>query len=256
MPQRASNTKWNGSSDASFNGFAAFPELTARAALIINGWSTIEAHLGRVFGTLIGAKQPATMSMYSAVRSAEVQRDIFKAACTELLPIRYAKLAHACLDVIHRASGTRNRLAHWIWSVSTDPAIEALLLVEPRHLWKVHARQIRHIKNERLRRRIGAAEFWNRMPVVAADEIWMYTVTDLKREVEAIEYAGRIADGLRLLVDSDVLRRRTIYRWLNAEPDLQKALRDIQKKRSKPKTQSRLEQRGKAGQTKRPKPGS
>jgi hypothetical protein len=246
MPRRASQTKWNGSSEFGNAVLIRFPNITAVAAGILAGWTVTEARLGQMFGTLIGAKQPVTMSMYSAVRSFEVQRDLIKAACTELMPQRYAMLAAACLDVVYKVSGTRHRLAHWVWGMSTDPDLTALLLVEPRSLWRLHVSLTRHWSNPRVRKRLGA-DFLLKSPKLDPEDIWLYTFNDLQGEVAEVDRAYRIVDALIQLVGSDAVRRRAIYRWLCSEADLQSALKKV--KKNWPRNRSILRApRGKAPQ--------
>ena len=78
--QRATHVKWNGNYFFGSDCLINKPDHTVLVATVIAGWSATEQHLGRAFGSLIGAKQPVTMSMYSAIRSFEVQRDLIKAS--------------------------------------------------------------------------------------------------------------------------------------------------------------------------------
>ena len=105
------------------------PELGALVAKVIAGWSITEAHLGNAFAALIGARLPAAMSMYAALRSFDAQRDVFNAAARELMPKRYADIVEVTITVISREARERHKFAHWIWGwppKSTQPISAAL----------------------------------------------------------------------------------------------------------------------------------
>ena len=193
MPaQRGSHIKWNGNYSFGNECLIAFPEHGALVAATIAGWAATEAHLGRVFGSLIGAKQPVTMSMYAAVRSFEVQRDIIVAACKELLPIRYAQMAAACMNVIQKASQTRHRFAHCVWGASADPQLIALLLVDPKIFWRLHVDQKRYHNNKRGSgsiERVGPVQFVANMKYLDLDDVWVYTLKDLQEARTSVDRA-------------------------------------------------------------------
>lgn len=229
MAQRASNVTWNGTYIFGSEALTTKPEHAMWVAATIAAWAATEQHLGRVFGSLIGAKQPVTMSMYAAVRSPEVQRDIIKTACAELLPKRYAMMAAAGLDALYKVSQPRHHFAHWLWGMSVDPAMDALLLVEPRHFWHLHTAQTRHFRKTPPPR-IGALNFHLRTPRLNHDDIWVYKLSDLKDAHERMDHAFRIAEALNQLVSSsNAPRRRAIYQMLSAQPDVQTALRAVKK---------------------------
>ncbi len=241
--QRGSQSQWDGQCFFGTDALTKFPELGALVAATIAGWSMVEAHLGRMFGSLIGAKRPVTMSMYSAVRSFEVQRDIIKAASVELLPRRYAMLVSACLDVMLAASKTRHRFAHWVWGASTDPSLPALLLVDPRHFWSLHVAQVRHWNDRRGKNaieRVGPYTFKNTIPKLNLYDVWVYTQPSLIHEKERIDRSYRIAEALRQLVISDVARRREVYRWICSEHDIEAALTKVKSNWPKSRSQSRV----------------
>ena len=218
--------KWSGNYFFGNEALIGMPEYGSLVSAVIAGWSITEAHLGRSFAALIGAKQPITMTMYSAARSFEVQRDLVQAVVDEVLPRRYADLFRAALVVMGRAALHRHRFAHWVWGVSADPNLTALLLVEPKHLWNLTAAQIKHSK--RHQRKIGEANqllqmFEPNFPRLRHQDILVYRLNDLQDARGQVERAYRISVALRQLVDSKGARRRTIYHWLMSEADIRSA---------------------------------
>jgi hypothetical protein len=225
MAQRASNVSWNGNYVFGSDTLLSKPEHAAWVAAGVAAWAATEEHLGRVFGSLIGAKQPVTLSMYTAIRSPEVQRDIVKAACVELLPKRYAMLAAACLEQLYKISKERHQFAHWIWGMSADPALNALLLVEPRHFWMLHAARTRH-----WRKNANMGLSLLRQPHLSHEDIWVYKLSDLKDVHQRMDRAYQIADALeRLVASSSNPRRQAIYRMLSGQPDIQSALTRVKR---------------------------
>jgi hypothetical protein len=212
------------------------PEFGSLVAAVIAGWAITETHLGRTFASLVGAKQPVTMSMYEAVRSFETQRDLLRAAATEVLPRRYANLFGAALSVIKHAASDRNKFAHWVWGASADPDLNALFLVEPKQFWKLTTTQLRYWKKKRGKdtiERVGPVRFAAQVPRLDAQHIYVYRIKDLQSARDRVERAYRIADALRQLVDSGIERRRMIYQWLRDDPDIHLALQKSKKKASK-----------------------
>jgi hypothetical protein len=119
------------------------PELGALVAFVIGGWSIIQTYLGTTFGILIGARQPAAMSMYAEFRSFEVQRTLLVTAARDLLPMRYADIVEVTLIVLGRANKTRHEFAHHLWGASLDIP-NALLLAEPKGFWQAGVREIKY----------------------------------------------------------------------------------------------------------------
>jgi hypothetical protein len=228
MPQPASTVKWNGNYLFGNEVLIAKPAFGTLVAAVIAGWSTTETHLGRTFATLIGTKQPVTMSMYEAVRSFEIQRDLLRTAANDVLPKRYATIMDVSLSVLTRAASDRNKFAHWVWGASADPELDALFLVEPKHFWKLAVAQIKHSKKGL---GMGALNFVATQPRIDREHIYVYRLNDLQQARERVERAFWIADRLRALVEvKKGTRRRVIYGLLCAEPDIQKTLADRKKK--------------------------
>jgi hypothetical protein len=240
MVNRATNVRWNGNYIFGSDTLIAQPQLSALVAATIAGWAVTEAHLGRTFAALIGAKHPVTLSMYAAVRSFEVQRDILLAAAREALPPRYAMVFSAALSVLLGAAKHRHQFAHWIWGSSADPGLPALFLVEPKHFWSLDAARIRFdAKHARVAKIDGVptVTFFANRPQLSRDHIHVYRLKDLEEARHSVERAYRIANALRDLVAPNAPRRRAIHRWLCAEPQIQKALAKVKKDwpRSPPK---------------------
>jgi hypothetical protein len=106
----ASNIRWSGNYVFGSDVLTNMADHGAVVAAVIAGWSVTEAHLGRTFATLIGAKQPAAMSMYAAARSFEVQRSLLEAAVDDVLSKRYAALFRAAFVVLNRSARYRHSL--------------------------------------------------------------------------------------------------------------------------------------------------
>lgn len=225
--QPATKVKWNGNYIFGNTQFAAFPEHSAEIAAVIAGWSIVEASLGRAFATLIGAKQPVAMTMYSAARSFEVQRALLEAAVDDVLAPRVALLFKIVLVVIYRAAAHRHRFAHWVWGASTDPDFTALLLVEPKHYWTLTAKQLRYWGRNRSNPDLFF--FPEDIRNIAREHVLTLRLDDLKRARAEIERAYKLADALREFVGETGARRRAIRKWLEADSEIQKALEKAKK---------------------------
>lgn len=221
-PQPVSTMKWNGNYVFGNNVLINLPEYGSQVAAVIAGWAIIEATLGRTFATLIGARQPVAMSMYSAARSFEIQRELFMVAVDAVMPKSYAELIGATLVVVNRSAIHRHRFAHWIWGASADPALVALFLVEPKNFWNVTAAQTRFWQK---RGGLGVAyAFHPDMPQLPRNHIAVYRLTDLKEIVAELERAHSLVDRLRGLVASKTPMRRSIASWLRNQADILSAL--------------------------------
>lgn len=230
--QRATNVKWNGNHIFKTDGLADHPEYGCLVATVIAGWAMTETQLGQAFATMIGTKQPVTLSMYSAVKSFEVQQELLRTAACEVLPKRYAMLFHAGLMALNQASHERHRFAHWVWGRSADPDLHALFLVEPKHFWQLEAARRKYFTDKRRKvtiERSGSVEFHFNQPRIEREHIFVYRLKDLQDAGDRIERAFRIAASLRGFVGADIPRRRAIYRTLCSWPDIQSALKKVKK---------------------------
>jgi hypothetical protein len=233
--QPASQRNWNGSYRFGKDVLIDMPEYGSYVAAVIAGWSLIEAQLGRTFAALIGAKQPVTMSMYSAVRSFDVQKSLLEAAVDDRLPKRNALFFRAALTVINRAAIHRHRFAHWIWGASADPAMTGLLLVEPKNFWNVTAAQIKYW-NKKGKAQLEAGSrmaFQVGLPRLAHEHIYVYELKDLKDCRKQVERALYIADELRNFANSRSKKRREIYRLLTADDEICTALKKAKTEKAK-----------------------
>jgi hypothetical protein len=233
--QPASQRNWNGSYRFGKDVLIDMPEYGSYVAAVIAGWSLIEAQLGRTFAALIGAKQPVTMSMYSAVRSFDVQKSLLEAAVDDRLPKRNALFFRAALTVINRAAIHRHRFAHWIWGASADPALTGLLLVEPKNFWNVTAAQIKYW-NKKGKAQLEAGSrmaFQVGLPRLAHEHIYVYELKDLKDCRKQVERALYIADELRNFANSRSKKRREIYRLLTADDEICTALKKAKTEKAK-----------------------
>jgi hypothetical protein len=201
------------------DGLAVRPEQATLVARAIAGWAVTETHLGHIFGFLIGASKPATMSMYAAMRSFDVQRTLLQTAAQELLRPRYADMLFAVLIVLGRAATVRHQFAHWIWGSSQDIP-DALLLAEPKTFW--------HMRVERIR-------YWRRIkdvdgtvllnePGIDRSTVMVYRTKDLLEVCERMELSYRYAEALYQMISSKTARRRTIYDRLCDVPEIATAL--------------------------------
>lgn len=202
--------------------------LTALVTTAIAGWSSVQAFLGHTFAELIGGKTPVTMSMYAAFDSFAVQRQMLLTAAKELLPERHYEVFRLTLKVVEAAGIERHRFAHWLWGISTDPkfSTKILLLVDPRHSWKVRVANIRHW------RRPAKNVLWQEInqPRLDPSEIRAYTAADLGRVCRQMEVAARLAAALSDLVRAKPKQRLLIRRALLAQPQIRQA-RDVEFRR-------------------------
>lgn len=250
----ATKVKWNGNYLFGSDVMLQRPHLSCLVANVIAGWSVTETHLGRTLATLIGAKQPVTMSMYEAVRSFEVQRALLVAAANDVLPTRYAALFEVSLSVLTRAAQDRNKFAHWVWGASADPELDALFLVEPKHFWKLAVAQIKHwnktqpVASAKRIARQQIHQFNMDQPKLEREHIYVYRIKDLQDARSRVERAFWIAEHLRKLASSKGAPRRAIYHRLCSEPEIQKALADRKKKAPQQKAPKPAKPRGKSDQ--------
>ena len=235
-PQPVSTMKWNGNFMFGNDVLIDRPDHGSHVAAAISGWAIIEAMLGRTFAILIGARQPVTMTMYSATRSFDVQRELFMAAVNAVMPKKYAELIAATLVVINRSAIHRHRFAHWIWGASADPALQALFLVEPKNFWNLTAAQTRFWQRRGMKR-LASGPMYSidpEMPQLSGDHIFVYRLKDLKEIVKEIERAHSLVDKLRDLVASKNPMRHAIATWLGNQPDTRLVLEKA-KSNQKPK---------------------
>ncbi len=228
--------KWTGNYIFGNEVLLNLPDHGSLVAAVIAGWSITEAHLGRTLAVLIGAKQPVAMSMYMAARSFDVQRDLLQAAVNEVLPKRYATIFKVAMIVIGRAAAHRHHFAHWIWGASADPALVALLLVEPRNFWSLATAQVRYWNQRRGRKtieRVGPITFAANIPKLSHKHILVYRITDLKEARDQVERAYRIAEALRQFALSNSSRRRQIFHRLSSESDIRQELEKAKNGRPK-----------------------
>ena len=193
----------------------------ALAMQAIAGWARIEAELGIMFASLVGAREPSAMSLYAAVRSFDVQRTLLETAARELLPTRYADMVLAVLIVVARAAVIRHKFAHWMWGALRDLP-DALLLIDPKCLW---------------RRRVAYLQYWKRKrkysmdPQVILDTpdydlslMTVYRTQDLIEIKERIKKSTAYVSLIHEIVLVGASERRRIYNKLCGEPEIQKAL--------------------------------
>jgi hypothetical protein len=201
------------------DGLVRRPEEAALVTYAIAGWSATEAHLGHIFGVLVGAKQPVAMRMYAEMRSFEVQRTLLETAAKELLPARYSDMFLAVLRILKAAAAIRHKFAHGIWGSSQDlPG--ALLLAEPRCFWHMRVARDRYWK--RIKDVTGPALL--KQPQVDRSLIYVYTTRDLKEACEKTEISYRYAQLAYEMISSAGPRRRKIYSLLHTSPEIRSAL--------------------------------
>ena len=230
--QRASHVRWNGNYAFGSDTLLARPKLAAQIAATISGWAITEAHLGRALAILVGSTQPAALAMYMAVRSFDAQRDMLMAAVSEVMRPRYARLIKVCLDVIGKGYKDRNQFAHWIWGASSDPNLDALLLVEPKHFWNLAAEQTKFLKAQGISpASIGSSGFpvLINQPMLDHAHIQIYRGGDLEEAHQRMDQNFRIAEGVRLLAGANGAQRRLLYHLLCTEPAIQQALQNMKK---------------------------
>lgn len=238
--QPITHHNWNGNYVFGNEVLIEWPEYGAEVSGVISGWAFVEATLGRAFASLIGARQPVTMTMYNAARSFDVQRALLEAAVDDVLPVTYSRIFKIALIVINRSAIHRHRFAHWLWgrtSSAVKEDLRALLLVEPRNYWNITAAQIKYWnKNKRHLEKAGEGSFFVvNMPLLKHEHIWAYTIDDLKNVRAEIEHAFNLADALRDLARAKAPKRREILNWLKSDRQIREVLA-AERKRQKSKT--------------------
>lgn len=210
---------------------SASPELMAIVADVIARWSLIQVLLGNTFAELVGARSPATVEMFASFDSFATQRLMLLTGARELLPKRYADIFRVTLTVVERAAKERHRFAHWIFGtiLQPGPTKEMLLLADPKHIWKLRHKQIRHF--QRFKSEAHATQ-----PRLDLREIWVYRKDDLLKVKQQMMTAEKLAYGLGDLVCSTPRRRLEITRQLRAQPDIRLVLdSERQRKTNSPK---------------------
>lgn len=239
MPQILSRVGASGNYLFGDDVLTQMPELGALVARVIAGWAVTEAELGYLFAELVGAKQPATMTMYSALQSFEIQRSLLERIASERLSKRTNQLFSATLIVVGRSAITRHRFAHWIWGRSTDPkwSTKALLLAEPRHFWRLRVQKIIAARKAK-----GFAKIVRfRTPQgVEPENIYVYQKDDLERESKGMERAAQLAHMLCRIAIAKGDERLTLCNWLKNQSEIQsQLLRMTQAAKSNPGSSSK-----------------
>ena len=107
------------------------PALALAAMNIVAEWSILEGFINGVFVELLGTNATQAAAIFASIRSPAGQRDAFKAVASVSLPDEESRdLLLAVLTVCEKASGTRNRIAHWIWGHSPQLP-DSVLLADP-----------------------------------------------------------------------------------------------------------------------------
>lgn len=105
----------------------------------ITSWAYVEAGLGVVMAKFLGAKSDAAASMYSAINGFHAQKNALKAVAHHTLSGSDKDLFDDAIDSVSSIAKIRHHFAHWLWGTCSTLQ-GSLLLVEPRHIWKYHAR--------------------------------------------------------------------------------------------------------------------
>lgn len=224
MPQPGDKVRWNGNHIFGNDALLANPELASWVSAIIAGWSGTEAHLGRIFATLIGSQHPIALSMYTEVKSFDVQKALLERTAREILPEDDALLLSALLIVIRPISGLRNQFAHWIWGASADPKLNALLLAEPKHFMNL---TVEHIKFRENQINEGPHDFVGKFPSLDRKYMWVYRLNDFREAKEKIDRAYRMTEAFRRLIDAEDPIRQELKKVLIGQPDLGRALAKV-----------------------------
>jgi hypothetical protein len=192
----------------------ASPRLMSIVAQAIARWSLTQAHLGSAFAELIGTRSPSTVSIYATFDSFAVQRKMLSTVTAELLPKRCSDMCHALLAIIDRAAKERHRFAHWVLGVLLEGNLknEYLLLADPKDLWKLRVRQIKHFRRNPQDLMVHATQ-----PRLDRRDIMAYRETDLLRVRQRLEVAEWAAYAIECLVRATPRQRLEIQRQLLAQ---------------------------------------
>ena len=109
-------------------------------AQTIAKWAYVEAAWGAVLAKFLGAEAETAIAMYASLNGFGNQRMALEAAAK-------LRLSHVNLDVFRDViaavspfATTRHHFAHWLWGSTPTRPGDALLFVEPQHVWKHRAR--------------------------------------------------------------------------------------------------------------------
>ena len=161
--------------------------------------------------------------MYSAIESFAVQKTLLLTAAQTVLPKKYFNIFRVTMGILNRSVDHRNKFAHGIWGVSQDPDLrDALLLVAPKHFWKMRAQRINHYRQ--FLRHDNPAKALLPYPNLDMTKVFVYRRQDLVEICEEIERAYDYAHALMNLVDSKPDRRKLVLRWLSAQPPIRQVL--------------------------------
>ena len=225
MPQPFSKFSKTGNYVFGNDALTFDPILGALVARAIAGWSIVEVHLGNTFAALIGAKQPAVVSMYAALRSFEAQRDMLNAAARDLLPKRYALLIEATVRVVSTQAKERHRFAHWVWGKPMGELADCLILAEPGDLWRYRTATIRH----RRKNKVIDHNYIINSPKIDLSKVMIYTRKDLEKINENMEEAYNRTGYLYEIPFANASQRRIIHSLLSSQPDIATALAKAKK---------------------------
>ena len=108
----------------------ARPALALLVAEMIAISADVDAQVGDTFTAMLGAEARPALAMFSALRAANIQRQVMMAAAKEILDARSITALGAVLAFAQSAMADRNKFAHWHWGHSPEHP-DALLLLEP-----------------------------------------------------------------------------------------------------------------------------
>jgi hypothetical protein len=194
-------------------------ELGALVAKIITGWSMTEANLGNIFAVLAGSKHPVALSMYSAVNSFQIQKDLLLAASKDLLTLKRANIFKAVVNIISKSARPRHDFAHHMVGKPVNVA-NAIFLIDPKYYWSFKATRHKHFdKIMRKRGNISMATLIN-FPDVDQSKMIVYRKMDLEQINERMEQAFILFGLLYGLIAADASGRQALYRQLYNRPDV------------------------------------
>jgi len=177
---------------------------------------------------MLAGKQPVIpTAIFASIRSQAGQVDAMNVLAKATLDERRQDILRSVLEVYKKASSSRNKIAHWLWGGARG--IEnAVILVDPAayslnwaHIRTRHAPEKKQSEDEKAARE----RLYRRM--------FVYREQDFRDASQKITTAYRVVDGLATMLGTDLPLDAHGWNNLLSDPDLQRELDALDKRRQK-----------------------
>jgi hypothetical protein len=100
-------------------------------------WSEVELQLGTMMVAFLGESATPTVAIYLDLLAFRTRIAALEAAAKNTLIYEHHEIFKALVTITRSAAKQRDKLAHWIWTCSSQLP-DALLLIDPRILLPAH----------------------------------------------------------------------------------------------------------------------